>query len=67
MYLYTGGCKNDFYVLLRQSSIYLMKRGLIQIKRLYFFIIHLFSFAKICVCLRFNKDLNSVELRVTLW
>ena len=49
MYLYTGGCKNDFYVSLRQSSIYLMKRGLIQIKRLYFFIIHLFPFAKICV------------------
>ena len=64
MYLYTGGCKNDFYVSLRQSSIYLMKRGLIQIKRLYFFIIHLFF---LCVYLRFNEDLNSVELRVTLW
>lgn len=55
MCLYTGGRKNDFYVSLRQSSIYLMKRGLIQIKRLYFFIIHLFSFAKICIYLRFNK------------
>ena len=38
-----------------------------QIKRLYFFILDLFPFAKICVHLRFNKDLNSVELCVTLW
>ena len=44
-----------------------MKRELTQLKRLYFFILYLFPFAKICVNLRFNKDLNSVELRVTLW
>ena len=37
-----------------QSTIYLMKRGLTQIKRLYFFILDLFPFAKICVHLRFN-------------
>ena len=37
-----------------------MKRGLTQIKRLQFFILDLFPFAKICVHLRFNKDLNSV-------
>ena len=43
------------------------QRAEIQIKRLYFFILDLFPFAKICVHLRFNKDLNSVELRVTLW
>ncbi len=52
-----------------QSTIYLMKRGLTHIntykhrlKRLYFFILDLFPFAKICVNLRFNKDLNSVLL-----
>ena len=32
--LYTGGYKNDFYVSLRQSSVYLMRRGLTQIKSL---------------------------------
>ena len=33
LYLYTGGYKNDFYVSLRQSSVYLMS-GLTQIKSL---------------------------------
>ena len=35
LYLYTGGYKNDFYVSLRQSSVYLMRRGLTQIKTLW--------------------------------
>lgn len=34
LYLCTGGYKNDFYVSLRQSSVYLMRRGLTQIKSL---------------------------------
>ena len=34
LYLYTGGYKNDFYVSLRQSSVYLMRRGLTQINSL---------------------------------
>ena len=52
LYLYTGGYKNDFYVSLRQSSVYLMRRGLKACSFLSYICFPLRKSAFVCVSIK---------------